>query len=91
MENDRLDISDMRNIFIALFITIVIGCNTEPVVENNHTLADVDFSIDSLTNGSLVIVGGAMRDTIISNTFIELAGGKDANIVVVPTAGTDGL
>ncbi len=52
-------------------------------------MANADFSIDSLTNGSLVIVGGAMRDTTISNTFIELAGGKDANIVVVPTAGTD--
>ena len=89
MENDRLDISDMRNIFIALLITIVIGCNTEPVVENNYLMANADFSIDSLTNGSLVIVGGAMRDTTISNTFIELAGGKDANIVVVPTAGTD--
>lgn len=89
MENDRLNISDMRNIFIALLITIVIGCNTEPVVENNYLMANADFSIDSLTNGSLVIVGGAMRDTTISNTFIELAGGKDANIVVVPTAGTD--
>lgn len=79
----------MRNIFIALLITILIGCNTEPVVEDNNELANVDFSIDSLANGSLVIVGGAMRDTIIFNTFIELAGGKDANIVVVPTAGTD--
>jgi len=89
LENDRLNILNMRNILIALLITILIGCNTEPVVENNNTLAKVDFSIDSLVNGSLVIVGGAMRDTIIFNTFIELAGGKDANIVIVPTAGTD--
>lgn len=36
--------------------------------------------------GSLVIVGGAMRDTAITDRFIELAGGRDAAIVVIPTA-----
>ena len=36
--------------------------------------------------GSLVIVGGAMRDTSIVDHFIELAGGPDAPIVVIPTA-----
>ena len=38
-------------------------------------------------NGSLVIVGGAMRSDAILDRFIELAGGKDAFIVVIPTAG----
>ena len=38
-------------------------------------------------NGSLVIVGGAMRDPSIRQRFIDLAGGPDAPIVVVPTAG----
>ncbi len=38
-------------------------------------------------NGSLVIVGGAMRDTSIVRRFIDLAGGTDAHIVVIPTAG----
>jgi cyanophycinase len=38
-------------------------------------------------NGSLVIVGGSMRDTNIVDRFIELAGGPDAPIVVIPTAG----
>ena len=37
--------------------------------------------------GSLVIVGGAMRDPAILARFFELAGGPDASIVVVPTAG----
>jgi cyanophycinase len=37
--------------------------------------------------GSLVIVGGAMRDPAIRERFVELAGGADARIVVVPTAG----
>ncbi len=38
-------------------------------------------------NGSLVIVGGAMRDEAIVNRFLSLAGGPDAPIVIIPTAG----
>lgn len=38
-------------------------------------------------NGSLVIVGGGMRDLSILQEFAELAGGRDARIVVIPTAG----
>jgi len=38
-------------------------------------------------NGSLVVVGGAMRSAEIYERFIELAGGPDAPIVLVPTAG----
>ena len=37
--------------------------------------------------GSLVIVGGAMRSAEIYERFIDLAGGPDAHIVLVPTAG----
>jgi cyanophycinase len=37
--------------------------------------------------GSLVIVGGAMKDAAIITRFIDLAGGPDAPIVIVPTAG----
>ncbi len=39
------------------------------------------------SNGSLVIVGGAMRDPGIIQRFLDLAGGADAPIVVIPTAG----
>ena len=38
-------------------------------------------------NGSLVVVGGAMQDLDIVRRFIDLAGGPDAPIVVIPTAG----
>lgn len=38
-------------------------------------------------NGSLVIVGGAMRDQGIVERFLDLAGGRDAPIVMIPTAG----
>lgn len=36
--------------------------------------------------GSLVIVGGGGMSTAISDHFIQLAGGKDARIAIVPTA-----
>jgi cyanophycinase len=39
------------------------------------------------SKGSLVIVGGAMQDPAIIKRFLELAGGLDAPIVVIPTAG----
>ncbi len=39
------------------------------------------------SNGSLVIVGGAMRDPGIMERFLDLAGGPNAPIVVIPTAG----
>ena len=39
------------------------------------------------STGSLVIAGGAVRDPAIVATFLSLAGGADAPIVVIPTAG----
>ncbi len=38
-------------------------------------------------HGALVIVGGAMRDQAIVERFLDLAGGPDAPIVLIPTAG----
>lgn len=37
--------------------------------------------------GSLVVVGGALQDPEIVRAFIDRAGGPDAPIVVIPTAG----
>ena len=39
------------------------------------------------TRGSLVLVGGAMKDPAILERFFRLAGGRDAPIVLIPTAG----
>ena len=39
------------------------------------------------SNGSLVIVGGGMRDLAILDRFMDLAGGPQAPIVIIPTAG----
>lgn len=38
-------------------------------------------------NGHLVIVGGAMKDPSILEEFMKLAGGPEAPVVVIPTAG----
>jgi cyanophycinase len=38
-------------------------------------------------NGTLVIVGGGRLDASIVDKFVELAGGENAHIVVIPTAG----
>ena len=37
--------------------------------------------------GALVVVGGAMQDPAIVERFVQLAGGPEAPIVVIPTAG----
>ncbi len=39
--------------------------------------------------GALVLAGGGVRDSVIAVRFLELAGGRDARIVVIPTAGSD--
>jgi cyanophycinase len=44
-------------------------------------------SIVGPPKGSLVIVGGNIQDLSILRRFIELAGGPDVPIVVIPTAG----
>ncbi len=41
-------------------------------------------------NGALVIVGGGRLDDAILTRFLDLAGGRDAPIVVIPTANGDG-
>jgi cyanophycinase len=40
-------------------------------------------------NGSLLLVGGAMASEEIFHTFIDLAGGSGARIVLIPTAAGD--
>jgi len=40
------------------------------------------------TNGSLVVAGGGVKDPAIYERFVSLAGGPEAPIVVIPTAGS---
>src|SRR5690242_14123355 len=50
------------------------------------SLSAADYGPDK---GTLVIVGGNMQDPAIVKRFIDLAGGPDAPIVIIPTAGED--
>ena len=45
--------------------------------------------IEGPENGHLIITGGALRDSAVFARFVELAGGKDAKIVLIPTASDD--
>src|SRR3970282_1645202 len=62
----------MRRLVIAL------------VVLAGLPLAAADIGPDK---GTLVIVGGNMQDPAIVKRFIDLAGGPEAPIVIIPTAG----
>lgn len=72
----------------ALVATLsVVGETRSAGIGQEPAAATRDAPVIGPRNGSLVIVGGAMRDPAILARFIELAGGADAPIVVVPTAG----
>ena len=49
--------------------------------------ASVSAAVHGPDKGRLVIVGGNMQDPAIVKRFIDLAGGPDAPIVIIPTAG----
>jgi len=67
----------------------MISCQTKAVDENVATRKVVEYNNSPLESGSLVIVGGGLRDTLIFDQFMELAGGMDAPIVVVADAMAD--
>lgn len=84
-----------RTVAVAALVAALLGAG--PVASGTGALSAQDGVRDAAeigataevgpANGSLVVVGGAMRDPAIVRRFIELAGGPDAPIVVIPTAG----
>jgi cyanophycinase len=64
---------------IWLLFGLSFSLYSQEAVENKYTTGPV--------NGTLVVVGGGKLDHVILERFIELAGGPDAAIVVIPTAG----
>ena len=66
-----------------IFVPLVIFCAV-------ISLGNVPFAPKfGPEKGSLIIVGGGKIPPSISDKFIALAGGKDANIVYIPTAAED--
>lgn len=70
-----------RILFPLLAVLLLQGCVLfTPLAKQPPTLGPA--------NGSLVIVGGGGIPQVIVDRFFEAAGGRDAKLVVVPTAGT---
>lgn len=66
---------------------ILLGCL--PTVRGCKSANTTPSSSLSRHPGSLVIAGGGELSQDIYDKFIELAGGTDAKVVVIPTASTD--
>jgi cyanophycinase len=67
-------IKEFRKVFLIFFVLLIF-------------VISVRSSDIGPSNGYLVIVGGAMDDPAIFARFMDLAGGPDAPIVIIPTAG----
>ncbi len=72
---------------LLLLALVPLGLAADGSAQEPAAAAAISEPVVGPPNGSLVIVGGSMRDPAILRRFIELAGGPDALIVVVPTAG----
>ena len=64
---------------IGLLFGLSFSLYSQEAVDNVYTTGP--------EKGTLVVVGGGKLDHVILERFIELAGGPDAAIVVIPTAG----
>jgi len=67
-----------RIIFAIVLFTTALG-----------NAASLSAAVHGPDKGTLVIVGGNMQDPAIVKRFIDIAGGPDAPIVIIPTAGED--
>jgi cyanophycinase len=73
----------------ALFITGALFCAAVLLLSSCVTTTPDQqkfYDTEGPASGSLVIAGGALRDSSVVNRFISLAGGKDALIVFIPTS-----
>ena len=71
----------------ALASSVLVGCS--PRVAPAGEAQPAGGTLVSPARGSLVVVGGGRVGPEIVGEFLRLAGGKDAAIVVIPTAGGD--
>jgi cyanophycinase len=74
-----------RRLFFLAAVACLVGLTFAPQAQTPAVKAAPEYGPP---NGTLVIVGGGGTDgTNIMEKFIELAGGVNAKVVVVPTAG----
>lgn len=73
----------MQKLFILAVLSLFLfSCKQQVRVTDTPDLSGTTGP----EKGSLLIVGGAMSDTLIIDRFIELAGGPDQPLLVIPTA-----
>ena len=72
-----------------LFLTIIAGALGVIPAASQLSWERAGSPVVGPENGSLVVVGGAMRSPELFERFIQLAGGPDADIVLIPTAGEE--
>lgn len=78
----------VKQFALILFVAVAVA-PCLPAQNPPATSVPAESGAFPVAKGNLVIVGGAMRDPVIVKRFLEMAGGNDAPIVVIPTAGAE--
>jgi cyanophycinase len=72
---------------LVLLAAASLACSRSPAPDGS--VASSNATVVAPERGSLVVVGGGRVGPDIVNEFLRLAGGRQAAIVVIPTAGGD--
>ncbi|HEY3287469.1 MAG TPA: serine hydrolase [Gemmatimonadaceae bacterium] len=75
-----------RSVLALCSVVLALSCTRGPIGRTVPTRSQVGPA-----TGSLVVVGGGNMGPEILQRFVALAGGPDAPIVVIPTAGEDSV
>jgi cyanophycinase len=70
---------------LLLSFLIIISCNKNNHKHNSENITNIKIESKGPEHGTLLIIGGAAKN-IFYTKFMELIGGADAPIVVIPTA-----
>lgn len=73
-------------IVLAAMSVLLAACDDDPTDSTAPVAVREMTPTTGPTSGALVVAGGNIKDIAIFERFLELAGGPDAPIVVVPTA-----
>jgi len=80
-----------RPLAILLVLSQIAGCARQATGPSSASSPAVGVPVVGPAQGSVLVVGGGGQGPEIFAKFIELAGGPDALIVEVPTAGGDSV
>ncbi len=76
-----------RSVIAFAVMSILLAACGENRSDTTMPVAERDMPVTTgPATGALVVAGGNIKDAVIIERFLELAGGPDAPIVVVPTA-----